>query len=209
MMGAGVLDRLRALIEAERGPLAEALVEPSRVPDADESFGSLAAAGERARPDPGEYALLVESILEGYLLHYATGRVLESSDADLRLLGGDYLYALGLARLAALGDLEAVDELADLITLCAQAHALAEEAGAGAPWRLTAGLWALAALAVGGGGWPEQRRAKEAARTGAGGASDLSLAAARERAGRLGVGPRLERALIAFGSSSKADFSAT
>ena len=44
-------------------------------------------------------------------------------DEDLRLLAGDSLYALGLERLAASGDLEAVAELADLISLCAFAHA--------------------------------------------------------------------------------------
>jgi hypothetical protein len=205
----GVLERLRAVIEAEQGPLAEALVEPSRVPDADQSFGSLAAAGERARSDPREYALLLESILEGYLVHYARGRILEPSDPDLRLLGGDYLYALGLSRLAELGDLEAVGELADLISLCGQAHAMAGEESAAAPWSLTAGLWALAALAVGGGAWPEQREAKRLARADGAGAADLGLAAARERAVQLGLGPRLERALIAFDGSLKADFSAT
>ena len=40
-------------------------------------------------------------------------------DADLRLLAGDALYALGLSRLAEAGDLEAVAELADLISLSA------------------------------------------------------------------------------------------
>ena len=38
-------------------------------------------------------------------------------DDDLRLLAGDALYALGLARLADGGDLAAVAELADLISL--------------------------------------------------------------------------------------------
>ena len=38
-------------------------------------------------------------------------------DPDLALLAGDRLYALGLERLAALGDLEAVAELADVIAL--------------------------------------------------------------------------------------------
>jgi hypothetical protein len=44
-------------------------------------------------------------------------------DPDLRLLAGDALYALGLDRLAQTGDLAAVAELADLISLCAQAEA--------------------------------------------------------------------------------------
>ena len=44
------------------------------------------------------------------------------ADPDLALLAGDYLYALGLERLAALGDLEAIRELSDLISLSAQLH---------------------------------------------------------------------------------------
>jgi hypothetical protein len=44
-------------------------------------------------------------------------------DEDLALLAGDRLYALGLERLAALGDLDAVAELADLISVCARSHA--------------------------------------------------------------------------------------
>jgi hypothetical protein len=208
-MEASVLDRLRAVIEAENGVLVEALVEPSRVPEAAGGVGSLAAAGERAVQNAPEYELLFESILEGYLVHYAKGRILDPTDPDLRLLGGDYLYAFGLARLAVLGDLEAVDELADLISLCAQAHARAGDGEVAAPWRLTRGLWALAALAVGGGGWPEQREAKERARAGQADAAALSLMAARERAGSLGLRPRLEHALIAFDGSPKGDSPAT
>ena len=41
----------------------------------------------------------------------------------LVVAAGDSLYALGLARLAEEGDLEAVAMLADLITDCAKAHA--------------------------------------------------------------------------------------
>ena len=43
-------------------------------------------------------------------------------DEDLRLLAGDTLYAIGLARLAEAGDLDAVAALADLISACAQAE---------------------------------------------------------------------------------------
>ena len=60
---------------------------------------------------------------EGYLLHYGEPRVVVGADADLRLLAGDYLYALGLERLAGLGDLPAVRELSDLISLGAQLNA--------------------------------------------------------------------------------------
>ena len=50
------------------------------------------------------------------------------------MLAGDRLYALGLERLAAIGDLEAVAELADVIALCAQAHAEGDPARAEAVW---------------------------------------------------------------------------
>ena len=71
------------------------------------ALGLLAAAGPRTAVAPGEYALVVEAVREGYLLHYGRrDRVVRGADADLALLAGDYLYALGLERLAALGDLE-------------------------------------------------------------------------------------------------------
>jgi hypothetical protein len=71
----------------------------------------------------GERAFVLEAVYEGYLLHYAEPRAFQGMDDDMRLLAGDSLYALGLERLAATGDLEAVAELADLISLCAFAHA--------------------------------------------------------------------------------------
>ena len=71
---------------------------------------------------PGEYAFVIEAVREGYLLHYGEPRLLAGHDPDLALLAGDYLYALGIERLAALGDTKAVHELADLISTCAQLH---------------------------------------------------------------------------------------
>jgi len=76
--------------------------------------------------EPGlsdEYALVFEAVREGYLLHYGEPRLMAGHDADLGLLAGDYLYALGLDRLAALGDTEAVAALSELIAKCAQLHA--------------------------------------------------------------------------------------
>jgi len=69
------------------------------------------AAGERLK-------LVVEAIREGYLQHYASGRVVRPDDPDLALLAGDRLYALGLERLAAIGDLDAVAELAEKLPAC-------------------------------------------------------------------------------------------
>ena len=71
--------------------------------------------------DPALPAL--DAVREGYLLHYEQAESLQTDDEDLRLLAGDAFYALGLARLAEAGDLDAVARLADLITLCAKAHA--------------------------------------------------------------------------------------
>ena len=90
------------------------------------ALGALAAAGPRAAEAPETYELLFEAIREGYLLHYGEPRLLDGAEPDLKLLAGDYLYALGLERLAARGDLEAIRELGDLISLSAQLHARSE-----------------------------------------------------------------------------------
>ena len=66
---------------------------------------------------------VLEAVHEGYLMHYGEPNGFSGMDEDLALLAGDSLYALGLARLADEGDLEAVVMLADLITNCAKAHA--------------------------------------------------------------------------------------
>jgi hypothetical protein len=70
-----------------------------------------------------EGAFTLEAVYEGFLMHYHEPRAFEGMDPDLRLLAGDSLYALGLERLAAAGDLPAVAALADLISGCAQAQA--------------------------------------------------------------------------------------
>ena len=78
---------------------------------------------EAADGPSGEYALVMEAVREGYLLHYGEPRLMAGHDSDLALLAGDYLYALGLDRLAAMGDTDAVAVLAELIARCAQFHA--------------------------------------------------------------------------------------
>lgn len=90
--------------------------------------------------DPAR-AFVLEAVHEGHLLHYGEPRAFAGMDLDLRLLAGDALYALGLARLADVGDIEAVAELSDLITLTARAHA------EGAPERVEE-LWAQSARAL-------------------------------------------------------------
>ena len=73
--------------------------------------------------DDNQRAYVLEAVYEAYLLHYGEPRAFVGMDPDLRLLAGDALYAQGLARLAELGDVDAIAELADLISLCARAEA--------------------------------------------------------------------------------------
>lgn len=98
-------------------------------------------------PGPGRFSSLLddpdrlfvlEAVYEGYLMHYGTPRAFSGMDPDLRLLAGDALYALGLARLAERGDVAAVAELADLISLTARAHAEGAPALAESLWLATA-----------------------------------------------------------------------
>ena len=126
------------LREAE-APLSAHVIDPSERP----VFGLLSALGPRSAAAPGEYAFVVEAVREGYLLHYGQPRLLSGQDDDLALLAGDYLYALGIERLAALGDAEAVAVLGELIGRCAQLHS--ENRADEVPQ-----LWRSAALAVGG-----------------------------------------------------------
>ena len=83
------------------------------------------------------YTLGLETIYEGYLLHYGRPRLFAPADADTALLLGDYLYAHGLVRIAERGPVEAVADLAALISLCAQLRADGEP-GDGEAWAETA-----------------------------------------------------------------------
>jgi hypothetical protein len=65
----------------------------------------------------------VAAVREGYELHYGSPEVITTDDPDLALLAGDRLYALGLEKLAAAGDLEAIGILCETIAACARAHA--------------------------------------------------------------------------------------
>jgi hypothetical protein len=85
------------------------------------------------------FALGLETIYEGYLLHYARPRLFAPADKDTALLLGDYLYAHGLVRIAEVGSVEAVADLAELISLCAQLRADSAP-GDGAAWAASAAL---------------------------------------------------------------------
>ena len=135
---------------------------------------------------------MVESVLEGYLLHCGRPRLLDTTDQDLRLLAGDYMYALGLSRLARLGDLPAVRALADLITLSARQRAAGTD-----DHDLLAGLWGLSALAVGAGPWDRYEQAIAAAREGRADSAEL-LAEVSRRTAETGIELEAQHALIAF-----------
>jgi hypothetical protein len=120
------LQTLADQLRAEETPITPHVVDPAEP----SQLGELAGGGE--------YALVIEAVREGYLLHYEQPRLLAGHDPDLALLAGDYLYALGLDRLAALGDTRAVAILADLISTCARLQAEGDTAS-------IPGLWGEAA----------------------------------------------------------------
>jgi hypothetical protein len=91
------------------------------------------------------FALGLETIYEGYLLHYGRPRLFAPADRDTVLLLGDYLYAHGLVRVAAHGEVGAVSDLAELISLCAQRRADGSD-GDGPAWAATAALLGTGSL---------------------------------------------------------------
>jgi hypothetical protein len=77
----------------------------------------------------------VAAVREGYELHYGAPEVVTTDDPDLALLAGDRLYALGLEKLAADGDLGAIAVLCETIATCALAHAEDAPEQAQQAWR--------------------------------------------------------------------------
>ena len=125
------LQTLAEQLRADDTPISPHVVDPAEPP----TLGGFAASGPSTSAAPADYALVVEAVREGYLLHYGEPRLLAGHDPDLALLAGDYLYALGLDRLAALGDTRAVAILADLISTCARLQAEGDTAPIPALWR--------------------------------------------------------------------------
>jgi len=122
-----VFDDIVTAASAE-SPLWAAALRPEGERSYDPVFSPLALP---------EHALGVETIYEGYLAHYGRSRLFAPEDDDTALLLGDYLYAHGLVRVADTGNVAAVDDLAELISLCGQARAEGRD-GDGAAWAATA-----------------------------------------------------------------------
>jgi len=179
-MPSQTLHTLAAQLRAEESVVSPYVAES----DAPAALGELAASGPAADPDPAAYALVIESVREGYLLHYGEPRIVLGADADMRLLAGDYLYALGLERLAGLGDLPAVRELSDLISLGAQLNA--EQPGPPPP-RTGEALWLASTAAIAAGEGEALDQAKFALRAGNPGAEAALGAAAQSIAARAGI----------------------
>jgi hypothetical protein len=127
LVATSIWEAIAAGAAAESELWEEALREPEQR-ELEAIFSPLGGAG---------FALGLETIYEGYLLHYGRPRLYAPRDFDTALLLGDYLYAHGLVRIAACGDVGAVGDLAALISLCAQLRA-DKVAGDGAAWAATA-----------------------------------------------------------------------
>ncbi|MCW3000447.1 MAG: hypothetical protein JWN65_3996 [Solirubrobacterales bacterium] len=170
------LQALAATLHAEGGLVAGAVTAPDAAMPC--PHGAIAAAGPRARGQEAAYAEIVEAVREGHLVHTregSAGRFVSTTDEDLALLVGDRLYALGLSRLAELGDLAAVAELADVIVLGAQAHATGDA-------DLGEAAWEAGSHAVGHGSTAALQNAKIAARMGDPSAASALRAAVRQPA---------------------------
>jgi hypothetical protein len=99
---------------AAESPLWGDALRPEREQVREPVFSALA---------PPAHAIGLETIYEGYLVHYGRSRLFAPPDRDTALLLGDYLYAHGLVRIAETGDVKAVADLAELISRCARLRA--------------------------------------------------------------------------------------
>ena len=156
---------------AGESPLWEAALRPRELQEREPVFSELAEE---------QYRLGLETIYEGYLLHYGRPRLFAPADSDTALLLGDYLYAHGLVRIAERQVVEAVADLAELISICAQVRAEGRTDDGPA--------WAASASCLGTGVLDEARAAFREE-----GDSEPLLETAREAAGEAAV----ERALAA------------
>ena len=141
-------------------------------------FAALAARGPRVTGHAGAVEAAIAAVRDGARRHYAAGA---DDDLDLELLQGDASYAEGLSRLAETGDLVAIAELAEVISLTAAAHAAGDDVLADAAWE-------AGAAGIGWGPTPELVGARVRARTGDPAAASALMAAARQIMGDVASG---------------------
>ena len=96
---------------------------------------------------PPPFELGLETVYEAYLVHYGRSRLFAPSGESERILLGDYLYAHGLVHIAAVGGVDAVATMAELISRCASLRASGEDGDGDA--------WVAAASSLGGTPGPE------------------------------------------------------
>lgn len=118
---------MRAALIAQPS-LAERLVHP----DPGSVVAPLAAPGLIGEPAHG-----LDLILEGFLLHHGTPRLLDMPP-EARVLAGDYCYAQGLVQVARAGNLGVIRELADLVALSSSLVATGDRDRLADLWRVTA-----------------------------------------------------------------------
>ncbi len=118
-MFATIIEEARA-----ESPLWAAAVLPRRERQCVTVFSPLA---------PPVFELGLETVYEAYLVHYGKPRLFAPSSESERILLGDYLYAHGLVRIAAVGGVDAVAAMAELISRCAALRAAGED-GDGTAW---------------------------------------------------------------------------
>lgn len=120
----GFWKRLAGEGKGESSALWSSLLRAERERELELAFSPLAAT---------ELALGIETIYEGYLVHYGRSRLFAPGEPNLALLLGDRLYARGLVLVSRLGDVAAVTDLATLLELCARLQAEGKP-GDGALW---------------------------------------------------------------------------
>ncbi len=151
---ADALTELATMLEAEGSVISPHVVEPAERP----ALGPSPPPASGPPPPAASTRSLSRRSARATCCTTRPGGSSPATDPDLALLAGDYLYALGLERLAALGDLAAVRELSDLISLAAQIHDTGRSPERAA--QEAAALWLACAMAIAAGPGDSHERSK-------------------------------------------------
>lgn len=167
------LGAIREEIGADSSLFTERLNPWPGAPDTPGYSDVFTAVADRGVSHGDDYVFALEYIYEGYLLHYGVSRLLGPDRNDFHLLAGDYMYARGLNRTAAIGDLFCIRTLAGLVELCSYLHCESLDR------RLALNAWAvvsvrLADRAAGDSGGTDYHRAFEEFATSAWGSGLLA-----------------------------------